>query len=89
MDTIEIRRAALAERLAIKPEELEPLPVEGVGSRFQLLPGGFYHVFSLDEEKQAFKTRVPDVPFVDQVRDAEGRSYNVYLVVGRSISMAN
>lgn len=83
MNQIEVRRAALARRLGVAEDQLQPLAEEGVGSRFELQPGGFYQVYSSDEEKQAFKTRVPDVPFVDQIRGTDGNSYNVYLKVER------
>lgn len=79
----EQRRTALAKRLGVTADELQPLAEEGFGTRFELQPGGFYHVYSSDEEKQAFKKRVPDVPFVDQIRDVEGKTYNVYLAVAR------
>ncbi|HEV3340452.1 MAG TPA: hypothetical protein VG125_08845 [Pirellulales bacterium] len=80
--SIESRRQALARRLNIDTQELETVSQESdLGARFQHQPGGFYVVYSLDEEKQAFKTRVPDVPFMGQVRDDEGRAYNVYLSV--------
>ncbi|HET6884137.1 MAG TPA: hypothetical protein VFI31_28540 [Pirellulales bacterium] len=81
MDSSEMRRAALAKRLRVAPDDLRPGPQEGIGSRFELQPGGYYCVYSPDEEKQAFKTRVPDVPFVDQIRDGDGKTYNVYLAV--------
>jgi hypothetical protein len=85
MSTIEPRRQALARRLGIDTQELETVSQEGVlGARFQHQPGGFYVVYSPDEEKQAFKTRVPDVPFLSQIRDEEGRAYNVYLAVERA-----
>lgn len=83
MNQIEIRRAALAKRLGVTEDELKPLTEEGIGSRFELQPGGFYHVYSSEEEKQAFKTRVPDVPFVDQIRGSDGNTYNIYLAVER------
>ncbi|HVA50669.1 MAG TPA: hypothetical protein VNH11_30260 [Pirellulales bacterium] len=83
MNSIDKRRAALAGRLGIGPEELDvPADAAGEGIAFQLLPGGLYWVYSPDEEKQAFKSRVPDVPFLSQIRDDEGQSYNVYLAVG-------
>lgn len=81
MNTVELRQAALAKRLGIAAGELEPLAHEGSGTRFQLQPGGCYHIYSSDEEKQAFTRRVPDVPFVGQIRDTEGKAYNVYLAV--------
>ena len=81
MDTSEMRRSALAKRLRVAPDDLQPAPQEGIGSRFELQPGGCYCVYSPDEEKQVFKTRVPDVPFVDQIRDIDGKTYNVYLAV--------
>ena len=85
MSTIEPRRQALARRLSIDMQELETLSQEGeLGARFQHQPGGFYAVYSLDEEKQAFKNRVPDVPFMSQIRDDDGRAYNVYLSVERA-----
>jgi hypothetical protein len=83
MGTIEKRRVALAGRLGVVPDELQEVAGEGTGTRFQLQPGGCYWVYSPDEEKQAFKTRVPDVPFLGQIRDVEGKSYNVFLEVDR------
>ena len=84
MSTIELRQQALARRLGIDTQELETLSQQGeFGVRFQHQPGGFYAVYSLDEEKQAFKSRVPEVPFMSQIRDDEGRAYNVYLSVER------
>ena len=84
MSTVETRRAALAGRLGVAPDELQIAAEEGAGTRFELQPGGYYWVYSPDEEKQAFKTRVPEVPFVGQISDAEGKTYNVYLAVERS-----
>lgn len=85
MSTTEPRRQALARRLGIDTQELEALSQDGgIGVRFQHQPGGFYAVYSLDEEKQAFKTRVPEVPFLSQIRDDDGRAYNVYLSVERA-----
>jgi hypothetical protein len=84
MSTIETRRVALATRLRVAPDDLQVAAEEGIGTRFELQPGGYYCVYSPDEEKQAFKTRVPDVPFVDQIRDGDGKTYNVYLAVGPS-----
>jgi len=82
MNTIQNRRQALARRLNIDTQELETVSQESdLGARFQHQPGGYYMVYSLDEEKQAFKTRVPDLPFMSQIRDDEGRVYNVYLSV--------
>lgn len=86
MNTVELRQAALAKRLGVSACELEPLVDEGVGTRFQLQPGGFYQVYSSEEEKAAFKRRVPDVPFVGQMHDADGKTYNVYLAVERGIA---
>jgi hypothetical protein len=85
MNTIEQRRQALAKRLQVEIEELETLPeLSEWGVRFQHQPGGYYSVYSVEEEKQAFKTCVPDVPFLSQIRDAEGKAYNVYLTVERA-----
>jgi hypothetical protein len=88
MNTMEKRRQALASRLGVEVEELKTLPQEsGVGVRFQHQPGGFYAVYSIDEEKQAFKSRVPDVPFMSQIRDDEGQAYNVYVSVERAAAV--
>jgi hypothetical protein len=85
MSTLEKRRQALARRLGIETPELETLSQEGeLGARFQHQPGGFYAVYSLEEEKHAFSACVPDVPFMSQIRDDEGRAYNVYLSVERA-----
>jgi hypothetical protein len=84
MNTVEKRRLALARRLGIEFQELEALPETGVGVRFQHQPGGYYAVYSVDEERDAFKTRVPDVPFLSQIRDEDGKAYNVYLSVERA-----
>jgi DNA gyrase inhibitor GyrI len=85
MSTVEKRRQALARRLGVETQELETLPEEtGVGVRFQHQPGGHYAVYSVDEEKQAFRTRVPDVPFLSQIRDDDGKAYNVYISVERA-----
>ncbi|HWB08081.1 MAG TPA: hypothetical protein VG826_02465 [Pirellulales bacterium] len=87
MTTLEKRRQALARRLGIDTQELEALDREGEpGARFQHQPGGFYAVYSLDEEKQAFKTCVPDIPFMSQIRDDQGCAYNVYFCVERAAS---
>ena len=83
MNTVEQRRIALANRLGVAPDELHVGETQGEGARFQLQPGGYYWVMSREEEKQAFKTRVPDAPFLGQVRDANGKSYNVFLEVER------
>jgi hypothetical protein len=83
--SIESRRQALARRLNLQAQELETVSEESdLGVRFQHQPGGYYVVYSLDEEKQAFKAHVPDVPFMAQVRDEDGRAYNVYLAVERA-----
>ena len=85
MNTVEIRQLALAKRLGVEPDELQRLPDDGsVGMRFELQPGGYYWVYSSDEEKQAFKTRVPDLPFLSQIRDDGDKTYNVYLAVAAS-----
>jgi len=82
MSTVEKRRKALAKRLAIEPEELQAVAEAGAtGVRFQLQPGGYYAVYSPDEEKLVFKARVPHVPFLSQIADDEGKTYNVYLSV--------
>ncbi|HEX7377980.1 MAG TPA: hypothetical protein VF278_12745 [Pirellulales bacterium] len=83
MNAVERRQAALAKRLGVTTGELEPLAAEAPGARFQLQPGGFYQVYSSDEEKQVFAKQVPDVPFIGQIRDTEGKAYNVYLAVER------
>lgn len=86
MNAVELRQAALAKRLGVTTGEFEPLAAEGPGARFQLQPGGFYQVYSSDEEKQAFAKQVPDVPFIGQIRDEEGKAYNVYLAVQRGVA---
>lgn len=85
MRSVEKRRAALAERLGVEISALQ-VPAEAVadGTAFQLLPGGVYWVYSPDEEKLAFKTRVPDMPLLSQIHDDEGKTYNVYLSVDRA-----
>lgn len=80
---VEQRRIALADRLGVAPAELKAAALQGAGSKFELQPGGYYWVLSNDEEKQAFKTRVPDVPLLGQIRDADGKAYNVFLEVER------
>lgn len=85
MNTIEKRRQALAKRLRLEIEELETLPeLSEAGVRFQHQPGGYYSVYSIEEEKQAFKACVPEVPFLSQIRDDDGKAYNVYLTVKRA-----
>ena len=85
MNSIEKRRVALAERLGVPAADLqEPAGAASDGTAFELMPGGIYQVYSPDDEKQAFKARVPDVPFLAQIRDCEGQTYNVYLSVGRT-----
>lgn len=82
MSTVEKRRTSLAKRLGIEPGELQSLDEEGgAGVRFRLQPGGYYAVYSPEEEKQIFQAGVPHVPFLSQIRDDEGKSYNVYLSV--------
>ncbi|HVX13592.1 MAG TPA: hypothetical protein VHC22_20580 [Pirellulales bacterium] len=86
MSCVEKRRAALADRLGVAPDELEAAAGEEGCTRFQLQPGGYYWVYSSEEEKVAFKEHVPDVPHLGQIYDVEGKSYNVYLVVERTPS---
>ncbi len=86
MSSVETRRAALAGRLGIAPEELQVAAADEGCTRFQLQPGGCYWVYSPEEEKLAFKEYVPDVPLLGQIHDAQGRPYNVYLVVERIAS---
>lgn len=81
MTTVEKRREALAKRLGIEPAELQALGEGEAGVRFQLQPGGYYAVYSPDEEKQLFKIRVPHLPFLSQISDDDGKTYNVYLSV--------
>jgi hypothetical protein len=85
MNTLDKRRTALANRLGVDENELKTPPDEEnrVGARFELQPGGYYWVYSPDEERQAFKARVPDVPFLSQIQDDDGKMYNVYLAVER------
>lgn len=83
MNSVEKRRAALANRLGVSADDLEvPADVAADGTAFQLLAGGVYWVYSPDEEKQAFETRLPDVPLLAQICDDQGQTYNVYLSIG-------